>query len=146
MKSSAGAGAVSGCIVWVIVFGVLSACVFPIAMGVGGFTSGSDFAIQTTGPFICPEDTTYQVHTYQTTSTDDFGNESPATGYELYCLDASGNVVKEDPITFAFLWIGILSAIGLIVIVILSFALAAPAGVLVARLLKRNDKGNLEPS
>jgi ABC-type glycerol-3-phosphate transport system permease component len=146
MKSSTGAGAVSGCIVWVILIGVLSTCIFPIAITVASVTSFTDMAIQATGPFICPEDTTYEVHTYQTTSTDEYGHESPATGYELYCLDASGNVVHEDPVMFAFLWIGFMAAIALILVAVLAFALAAPAGVLIARLLRSSKPGNIEPS
>lgn len=140
MKSSTGAGAVSGCIVWAIVFGALSMCVLPLAMFVGGFTTASDIAIETTGGFICPEDTTPKVRTYATTSTDDFGNESPATGYELQCVDAGGDVVKTDPVGFAFLWMGILAAGGLIVAIVLAFVFAAPAGVVIARVLERNRK------
>ena len=146
MKSSTGAGALSGCIVWLIVVAALSSCLLPVAMGVGGATSMTDIAIQSTGPYICPENTTYEVHTYQTTSTDEYGHESPATGYELYCLDASGEVVHEDPISFAFLWIGMLSVAALIVAGVLAFIFAAPAGVLIARFLNRNKKANIEPS
>ena len=55
----------------------------------------------------------------------------------LQCVDASGNVVKEDPVGFAFLWIGIIAVIGLIISALLAFALAAPAGVLIGRFINR---------
>jgi hypothetical protein len=55
--------------------------------------------------------------------------------------------VMENHVGYAFLWIGILAGVALILAVILAFALAAPAGVLVARMLKRNRKpGNIEPA
>lgn len=140
MKSSASAGAVSGCIVWVLVFAALSTCILPVAMFVGGFSSSSDLAIRTTGSFICPEGTTPKSYSYQTTSIDSDGFEGPATAYELHCVDSSGEVVKVDPVGFAFLWMGIIAGIGLLVILVLAFALAAPAGVLIARLMNRNRK------
>jgi hypothetical protein len=34
-------GTVSGCIVWILVFGALSLCMFPAATVIGGFTSSS---------------------------------------------------------------------------------------------------------
>jgi hypothetical protein len=144
MKSSASAGAVSGCIVWALVFAALGTCIFPVVMAVGGFTSSTSIAIQTTGNIICPEGTTPESYSYATTSTDEYGNSHPATAYELHCVNATGEVVKEDPVGFAFLWMGILAGIGLVVAVILAFAIAAPAGVLIARLLNRNRKGNQE--
>jgi hypothetical protein len=98
---------------------------------------------------ICPEGTTPQLHTYATTSTDDFGNTQPATGFSLQCVDANGEVVKEDLILYSFIWIGIISAIGLILAGILAFVFAAPAGVLIAKFLNRNkhhnNAGNIEP-
>jgi hypothetical protein len=140
MKSNTSAGAVSGCIVWVIVFAVLSSCLLPVAMMVGGFTSFSGPAIRFTGSLICPEDSTPDVYSYATTTTDSNGFEQPSTAYVLQCLDSSGETVKEDPVGYAFLWIGMIAALTLIVIALLAFALAAPAGVLAARLLNRDRK------
>ena len=61
-----------------------------------------------------------------TTTTDEYGNRQPATAYVLQCKDGSGEVVKEDPIGYSFLWIGSITAIGLILSGVLAFALAAP--------------------
>jgi ABC-type glycerol-3-phosphate transport system permease component len=139
---SATTGTISGCIVWVIVFGVLSLCIFPVACVIGGFTSASGFAMQTLGPFMCPEDSTAQSYSYATTTTDEFGNRQPSTAYVLQCVDANGEIIKEDPVVYAFVWIGILALAGLILAAILSFALAAPAGVLIGRLFNKMKKTN----
>ena len=137
---SARTGTISGCVVWFIVFCVISTCIIPVASMIGGFSSGSNLAVRTVGPMVCPENTTPKIHTYATTSIDDNGFETPATGYEIQCLDAGGEVVNTDPVAFAFIWIGIIAAIGLVLTGILAFAFAAPAGVFIARLLNRNKK------
>jgi hypothetical protein len=133
-------GTVSGCLVWIIAFGALGMCIMPISMMVGGFTSVSDFAIQQMGAVICPENTTPDVRTYATTTTDENGNRQPSTAYVLQCKDANGEVVMEDPVGYAFLWIGIIAGIGLLLSGTLAFVFAAPAGVLIARLLGRIRK------
>ena len=142
MKSMA-TGTISGCIVWIIVFSILSFCLLPVSMIVGGFTSVSNFAMQTLSPVICPDGTTARSYSYPTITTDENGNTQPSTAYELHCIDANGAVVKEDPILYAFIWIGIIAVIGLGIAALLAFALAAPAGVLIVRLLNRNKKPNV---
>jgi len=146
---SATTGTISGCIIWFIVFGVISMCIIPVASLVGGLSSASSFAVKTVGPMVCPDNTTPEIYSYSTTSIDDFGNSTPATAYEIHCLDASGENVKTDPVAYAFIWIGIIAAIGLILAAILAFIFAAPAGVLVARLFNqiknRNQVINIEP-
>ena len=142
-------GAASGCVVWIIVFGILSFCFFPAAMMIGGFTSVTNFAMETVGTFICPEGTVGRSYSYATTTTDEFGNSQPSTAYELHCMDSNGEVVKEDPVLYAFLWTGSIVVIGLVIAALLALALAAPAGVLIARILDRNKKtivpANIEP-
>ena len=137
------AGTASGCLVWIIVFGILNLCLIPTAMMVGGVTSVSTFAMQTVGTFICPEGTVGQSYSYATTTTDEFGNSQPSTAYELNCVDSNGEVVKEDPILYAFLWTGAIVLLGLGIAALLAFVLAAPAGVLIARVLDRQKKRNL---
>lgn len=135
-------GAVSGCIIWFIVFGVIGSCLVPAGMMVGGFTSVTDFAMQALEPLICPDGTTAKSRSYATTTNDEFGNPQPSTAYVMQCVDVNGAVVKEDPVTYAFLWIGIIAGIGLILSALLAFVFAAPAGVLIARLIRRNRKPN----
>ena len=137
---SATTGALSGCLVWIIACGVISMCLLPVSMAIGGITSVSEFAIQKTGAFVCPDNTTPDVRTYATTTTDENGNRRPSTAYVLQCKDASGEVVKEDPVGYAFIWIGIITAIGLVLSGVLAFVSAAPAGVLISKLANRMKK------
>ena len=137
------AGALSGCLVWVIAFEVISMCIFPVSMIVGVSTSVTDFAMETVAPLICPEGTSAQSRSYATTTTDEFGNSEPSTAYVMQCVDSNGDVVMEDPVTYAFLWTGAIAGIGLILAGVLAFVFAAPAGVLIAKLLSRMRKNQI---
>lgn len=106
-------------------------------------------AMQTPEPLICTDGTTAKSRSYATITTDDFGNSQPSTAHVLQCVGANGEVVKEDPVAYAFIWIGIIAGIGLILAGILAFVFAAPAGVLIAKFINRNKKPdiaeNIEP-
>lgn len=147
--STAKTSAISGCVVWILSIGGLMSCILPIFIVIGSLTSFSQFAIQTTGKIICPDGTTPESYSYETTTTDEYGNSQPATGVELRCVDSSGMVVKTDPAGYAFLWDAVFAVLGLIVSGILAFALAAPLGVLNGRLLNRGKRTsiatNIEP-
>lgn len=132
-------GAVSGCVVWVLLIALLGSCILPIFFCIRSITSFSDYAIQTTGKILCPQGSTPESYSYDTTTTDENGNSQPATAYELHCVASNGEVVKTDPIVYAFLWDGIFALAGLVVIIVLAFLLAAPAGVLIGRFLNRNQ-------
>ncbi|MFN8427582.1 MAG: hypothetical protein U0X87_15150 [Anaerolineales bacterium] len=134
------AGALSGCLVWVIAFVVINICILPVSMMIGGATAVTDFAMQTVAPLICPEGTSAQSRTYATTTTDEFGNSQPSTAYVMQCVDSNGDVVKEDSVVYGFLWIGGIAGIGLILAGVLAFVLAAPAGVLIAKFLAKIKK------
>ena len=114
-------------------------CLFPVAAFVGGFstTVTADFVASTIGPFICPEESTAEIITFQTTTTDEFGNEHPATGYEMQCVDSSGNIVREPSPDYAFYWIGLLSVVSLVAAALLAFVLSAPIGALIAYIGRR---------
>ena len=137
-------GVISGCLVWIIACGVISICILPVSMAIGGITAVSDFAVKQTGAIVCPDNTTPKIRSFAT-----YGS-GPSTTSVLQCVDASGEVLKEDPIGFAFLWIGIITLIGLIFSGVLAFLLAAPAGVLISKLLNRIRKPgvaqNIEPT
>ncbi len=134
------AGTVSGCLIWVLIFFLLSSCLVPVAMAFGGITSGTDFVAKTLGPVYCPENTTPEIYSYATTSIDENGFSRPATAYELHCVDSSGEVVNTSVVSYAFLWTGILAVIGLVLSGIFAFVLAAPAGMLLGRLLNKNKQ------
>ena len=134
MKAST-TGAVSGCVVWLIVFGVLNLCLVPLAFIIGGITSGTSLAAQAVGPVMCPSETTATIKSYATTTINDNGVSVPATAFVLHCVDASGRTIKEDPVVFAFLWEGAMAAAALLLAAALSFLLAAPAGILMGKLV-----------
>ena len=135
--NNAKTSAVSGCVIWFLLITVIGSCIMPVFFLAGTLSSFTDFAVQTMGGWLCPEGTTPEKYTYQTTMNDEYGNPRPATAYELHCVDASGDVVKKDPITYAFIWIGIWSGVGLIVSVVLTFVLAVPGGMLVTKVLNK---------
>ncbi|HRJ57477.1 MAG TPA: hypothetical protein PLV64_14405 [Anaerolineales bacterium] len=130
----------SGCLIWFLLLTLIGSCVMPVALMAGGISSASDFAIGIMGGFICPETTTPESYSYATTTTDEYGNSRPSTAYELHCVDANGEVVKEDPIVYAFGWIGLTALVGILVTALLSFILAVPGGMLVTRLLEKIRK------
>lgn len=136
MKSSSPA-AISGCLFSIILFFVLGGCLLPAAFFAGSVTSTTDTAIQATGKLLCPRGSLPTTHTYATTTTDEFGRIQPSTAYELHCMDSTGQVVKEDPIMYGFLWIGMLTGAALLLVILLTVLLAAPAGVLIGRLFAR---------
>ncbi|MCC7116945.1 MAG: hypothetical protein IT310_00350 [Anaerolineales bacterium] len=127
----------SGCLIWLVLLGTVGSCIMPIFFAIGGISSVSDFAIQTTGAWICDDGMTPQTRTYATTTTDSNGNRQPSTAYVLQCVDSSGVVVKEDPVAYAFIWIGLWAALGMAVTAILCFVFAAPGGLLAAKFLEK---------
>ena len=129
--------AISGCVIWFLLICMISSCVMPIFFIVGSVSSFSEFAIQTTGGWLCPDGTTPESYTYATTTADEFGNQQPSTAYELHCVDSNGTVVKEDPVVYAFIWIGIWGVIGLILSGVLTFVFAVPGGMLVTKVLNK---------
>jgi hypothetical protein len=126
--------------IWIIVFGMLSFCMVPTAMIVGGLTAKSNFALQTMEPILCLEGTTAKLFSYETTTTDEFGKSRLSTVYEMHCVYAKGVILKKDPILYASLWIGLITGFGSCITALLSFALIAPAGVLSTKLLSHNQK------
>jgi hypothetical protein len=60
--------------------------------------------------------------------------------------DSDGTVVKEDPVLYAFLWIGVIALTGLILAALLALALAAPAGILITRWFKREPTSDMTAS
>lgn len=134
---SATTGAVSGCLVWIIACGVISMCILPISFAGSMFTMTSDFAIQQTGAIVCPDNTTPEVRSFAT-----YGS-GPSTTYVLECVNASGEVMQEDPVGYAFIWISIIVSIGLVLSGVLAFLFAAPAGVIITKLINRIRKPNV---
>lgn len=134
-------------LVWAVLFAVCSFPVLFVAPFLGVFTSYSQPVAGWMGRVICPADTEGKLRTYATTTRDDYGNEMPATGYELICVNASGEVVKVDSVLYSFLWIGLVIILGAVVA-----AVFAVFGTLIFGWLKdRSDRvrdpyrQNIEP-
>jgi len=108
----------------------------PVALMIGDFSSGTQFAVSIVAPFICPKDTSRRVFSFATTSVNDNGTSVPATAYALHCMDCACQTVKEDPIVPEFLRQGIMVAAALILMSLLVFMLAAQAAVLAGRLFR----------
>lgn len=143
MKATA-VGTTSGCVIWILAFGLVSLCLCPIAAAIAGLSStlAADSVAELMGPYLCPEDSTADVVTFQTTITDDSGSEEAAVGYEMRCVDAAGTVVRESSPDYAFYWVGILILISLVVSGGLAFLVAAPLGAFIAR---RNGRSTATP-
>jgi hypothetical protein len=142
MKSVA-AGTTSGCLVWVLVFAVVSLCLCPVAAVIGGLTSTlqADFVAGVLGPYLCPVNSTAEIITFQTTMSDGPGDERLATGFEMQCVDATGRIVRAPSPDYAFYWVGLLAVGGLGIAVLLALLLAAPAGALIARFTGHSQQG-----
>jgi hypothetical protein len=141
MKNARGKFAV-GCFIWMALCALLSACIFPVAMMTGGISStlGGDFVAQTLTPVICPDGSTGEIVTFATTTHDEYGNEQPATGYEMQCVDAGGNITREPSPDYAFIWLGFLAGAGVLGTAIIAFILAIPASMLINKFLGRSKK------
>jgi len=128
-------GATSGCVIWILAFGLVSICLCPIAAVIGSLstTLGSDAVTGMMEPYLCPDNSTAEVIIFQTTTTDEFGNIEPSTGYKLQCVDAAGNVVREGSADYAFYWVGLLMVGSLVVSAGLAFLVSAPLGTFIAR-------------
>ena len=99
-------GALSGCLVWMIVFGILCTRLFQITIVTGSVTSivTGDFVARTPAPCLCPPETSPEIHTCETNPTDANGFENPTTADEMRCADRSGEIMKDLGATYAFIW------------------------------------------
>ena len=138
MKSIA-ADSASSCLVWFLVFGVLSLCLCPTAIVIGAIntTVQADFVARTLEPYLCPANSTAEITTFESTTRDTYGNETPATAYEMRCVDDRGAVVKAPGPEYAFYWVGGLVVASLILAGVLALLLAIPLGGFIMRWVNR---------
>jgi hypothetical protein len=137
---SKSAGAFSGCVLWLLAFGILSMCICPATMFVAGIVPVTNprQVEAFVDPILCPADSQATITHYPTTVRDfDSGVDRPGTGYEMHCIGSNGEAVRSFEGTFGFALIGILGAAGLLVAAALAFLLAAPVGVLIAKFLPK---------
>jgi hypothetical protein len=141
MKKSTVLGLSSGCLVSLLVFTISITCLCPLAAMVGSISSTllGDSVARIMTPILCPAGSTGEIITFATTILDGYNNTTPSTGYEMQCVDAAGMVVRDPNPDYAFYWIGILAAGSLILSIVLGLVLAAPVGVFIARIRKKNN-------
>src|SRR5258706_14235119 len=101
---SASAGTVSGCLVWVILFVVSVPCLVPLMLFFGNFALYTDFSNRAVQPILCPANTTLQVRTYDTTTTDSRHHNVAAVGHDAHCVATGGPQVKNVRIEDIFPW------------------------------------------
>jgi len=61
----------------------------------------------------------------------------------LHCVDANGAILKKDPVLYAFLWIGIVAVIGLVIAAVFALTLAALAGLLISKTFDQRQKSKI---
>lgn len=133
-------GALSGCLVWVLTFAVLSLCALPVAAMVGGITASTSAGTVASlvGPYLCPSGTTAEVYEYETTiRDDDTGTYHPATGYEVHCNDSSGVTLRNLGGSYAFAWVLVLLGVALVLAAVFAVILAVPVGTVIGRVTRK---------
>jgi hypothetical protein len=141
MKSTAAAaGGISGCVVWLVVLAVLLTCLAPAAFGFALITTTSNLAASVVGPLVCPAGSTAYIERAPTTFVDDQGFTREAMGAEMVCADSAGTVVARPAPLPNWIWTGLVCGAGLAIGAVLALALAAPAGVVVGRVVGRRQK------
>ena len=140
MKSLA-TGSISGCLVWVITFLVLTPILWLFVYMISSFMTFTEASYRVMQPVLCPANTTLKVETFDTTTTDSSHHSIGAVGHDMNCIDSDGNTLKKDVVVeYLLLWrlFGHLS--GPFLAGLLAFLFAAPAGALVACFLPSRAK------
>jgi len=135
MKSLA-AGTFSGCIVWGISLFITVPCFWGLVFMLSSMATFTDPSYQIMQPILCPANTTLNVRTFDTTTTDSSHHSIAALGHDMNCVSRSGDVLKKDLVVEYLLWwrgLGIVGGIG--VALVASLLLAVPVGALVARFM-----------
>ncbi len=128
----------AGCLVWLLICGVISTCLLPVATFAASLSStiAADFVVQSIGPYLCPANSTPELVTSPTIMRSK-GRDVPATSFGMQCVDANGTVVREPSPDYAFYWIGLLMVGSLVVSGVLALLFTAPVSALIARFLNR---------
>lgn len=122
-------GFASSCLLWLILFGVLVSCLCPSAMFIGGFaaTLQADSVAGIVEPYLCPEGSRAEIVTYKVIP------RRNSYDYELQCVAANGDIIREPSPDYAFYWLAAL-VVGVVILAsVLALLLTVPVGVLIAR-------------
>ncbi len=132
----------SGCLIWVVAFLLVSGCLVPASLFIGGMSTffSEDLIASTIGPFLCPENTTPAINTYESTETDVDGFPRQATYYEMVCLDSNGISIKNLGGSYALIWSGIFALLSLVLAAILSVVLT----IIFLRIFRKRGNQNTQ--
>lgn len=132
----------SGCLVWVMAFLLISGCLVPASLFIAGMSTffSNELITSTLGTYMCPENTDPQIHTYQSVEMDVDGFPRNATYYELICLNASGEIVQNLGGSYALIWSGIIAVLSLIPSALIAFFVT----IIFFRIFKKRNRN--EPS
>lgn len=133
--------------VGLVVFGLLSTCLGPLALIGAGIFSGTraDTVAGWFAPYLCPQGTSARIVRIETTTRDFTDMPTQTTQMDMHCVDNSGNLVKNVGGLYAILFSAIAGAAALLVSAVLALILAAPAGVLLGRWISRL-RANRQPA
>lgn len=135
----------SGCIVWLIVFFLISSCLIPVGIFISSFSiiTADESIIMTLGSFMCPGGSDPIIDSYQSTIMDEDGLPRTNTVFEMKCLDAKGEMVKNLGGSYGVIWVGIFIIGSILISGLLALVLAIPLTKFFRPKFKRNS--NLPP-
>jgi hypothetical protein len=110
---------------------------YALSLMVAGWTNHTDFAINITGPMICPANTTVRIDAVET-----FGN---GTSYKTManhfdCVKTKGDIVANKSDEQKNLWNLLLPISSTILVAVLSLSIAIPTGMVMYKNLKPANK------
>lgn len=114
-----------GCLIWFVVFLVISSCLVPVGMLAGGFTMffSEDLITSSLGQLMCPADTIPENNSFESTRIDEDGFKRPSTTFEMVCKTPDGNTVTNLGGMYALIWNGIFVVVSIILAAIFSIVL-----------------------
>ncbi len=127
----------TGCLVWFVVFLVISSCLVPVGMLAGGFTMffSEDLITSSLGQFLCPVNTFPEIISYDSVRIDEEGIERPSTTLEMVCKTPDGNTVSNLGGSYALIWSGIFVVVSLVLSAILSVVIT----IIFLRIFRNRD-------
>jgi hypothetical protein len=135
----------SGCLIWIIAFLLISGCLVPASLFVAGMSTffSEEFIVPILGPYMCPENTNAEIISFESTMIGQDGFVRPSTTLEMICKSPDGITVQNLGGSYAFIWSGIVAVISLIP----SSIIALFVTIIFLRIFKKrnNDKPQMLP-
>lgn len=112
----------SGCLLWLLLFGVLFSCLCSSATFIGGLAASlrADAVANIVDDYLCPDGSVGEIITYQVIP------RRNATDYEMQCVAPGGKIVREPDPDYAFYWLGGLAVAAMLVAALVAFFLMIP--------------------